>query len=57
MSITDARLLSRWQQGVNVVYEIANPAIFPLCELVCNSLSIQLQQQHQDLEYLKLLSP
>lgn len=55
--LTDARLLSRSQQGVNVVYEIANPVIFSLCDLVCDSLSLQLQQQHQDLEYLKLLSP
>lgn len=43
--LTDARLLRRQQQGVNVVYEIANPAIFPLCDLVCDSLAVQLQQQ------------
>ncbi|MEB3309559.1 MAG: metalloregulator ArsR/SmtB family transcription factor [Snowella sp.] len=55
--LTDARLLSRSQQGVNVVYEIANPVIFPLCDLVCNSLASQLQQQHKDLEKLKQLNP
>ncbi len=51
--LTQARLLTRTQQGVNVVYEIANPVIFPLCELVCNSLAAQLQQQNQQLEYLR----
>jgi DNA-binding transcriptional ArsR family regulator len=55
--LTDARLLSRSQQGVNVIYEIANPVIFPLCDLVCESLKVQLQQQHQDLEYFKQLPP
>lgn len=54
--LTDARILSRTQQGVNVIYEIANPVIFPLCELVCNSLAVQLQQQHQDLEHFKGLN-
>ncbi|ACK70137.1 transcriptional regulator, ArsR family [Gloeothece citriformis PCC 7424] len=55
--LTDARILSRTQQGVNVVYEITNPVIFPLCDLVCNSLTVQLQQQHQDLEHLKAFTP
>jgi DNA-binding transcriptional ArsR family regulator len=55
--LTDARLLSRSQQGVNVIYAIANPIIFPLCDLVCESLKVQLQQQHQDLEYFKSLHP
>lgn len=55
--LTDARLLSRTQHGVNVIYEISNPVIFPLCDLVCDSLKVQLQQQHQELEYLNELSP
>lgn len=55
--LTDARLLSRSQQGVNVIYEISNPVIFPLCDLVCESLKFQLQQQHQDLESFKQLHP
>ncbi|WP_422662046.1 ArsR/SmtB family transcription factor [Pannus brasiliensis] len=55
--LTDARLLSRSQQGVNVIYEISNPAIFPLCDLVCDSLKVQLQQQHQDLEFFKQSHP
>lgn len=52
--LTDARLLSRRQQGVKVFYEIANPVIFPLCDLVCNSLVTQLEQQNQKLEHFKV---
>ncbi|BFM41045.1 metalloregulator ArsR/SmtB family transcription factor [Synechocystis sp. LKSZ1] len=52
--LTNAGILSRTQQGVNVVYEIANPVIFPLCDLVCNSLVSQLHQQNQALESLQL---
>ncbi len=52
--LTNAGILSRTQQGVNVLYTIANPVIFPLCDLVCNSLVDQLQQQNQALEQLKL---
>ncbi|TVQ43647.1 MAG: transcriptional regulator [Gloeocapsa sp. DLM2.Bin57] len=54
--LTDARLLSRSQQGVTVIYEISNPVVFSLCDIVCNSLAIQLEKQQQDLENLKLLS-
>ena len=54
--LTNAGILSRTQQGVNVVYEIANPVIFPLCDLVCNSLVSQLHQQNQALESLQLFS-
>ncbi|MGL5034665.1 MAG: ArsR/SmtB family transcription factor [Microcystaceae cyanobacterium] len=52
--MNNAGILRRTQQGVNVVYEIANPVIFPLCDLVCNSLVDQLQQQNQALEDLKV---
>lgn len=48
--LTNARILSRQQQGVNVVYEISNPIIFPLCDLVCNSLVNQIHYQNQALE-------
>ncbi|MGB5913876.1 MAG: metalloregulator ArsR/SmtB family transcription factor [Phormidesmis sp.] len=40
-----------WQpKGISVYYEIANPFIFELCELVCNSLAIQIEQQAQPLQ-------
>jgi DNA-binding transcriptional ArsR family regulator len=51
--LTDAKLLMRTQQGINVIYEIANPLVFPLCDLVCNSLTSQLQSQNQQLEQIK----
>ncbi len=52
--LTQAGIVTRTQQGVNVVYSIANPLVFPLCDLVCNSLAAQLQQQNQQLEDLKV---
>ena len=52
--LTQAGIVTRNQQGVNVIYSIANPLVFPLCDLVCNSLAAQLQQQNQHLESLKV---
>ncbi|HAC66103.1 MAG TPA: transcriptional regulator [Cyanothece sp. UBA12306] len=52
--LTQAGIVTRTQQGVNVVYAIANPLVFSLCDLVCNSIATQLQQQNQHLESLKV---
>jgi DNA-binding transcriptional ArsR family regulator len=43
--LAQAGIVSRDQQGVCVYYQIANPFVFDLCELVCNSLAMQIQQQ------------
>lgn len=43
--LAQAGIVTREQQGVCVYYQIANPFVFELCELVCNSLSQQIQQQ------------
>lgn len=51
--LTQAGIASRQQQGPNVYYQIANPFVFELCDLVCDSLSVQFQQQTQHLEALK----
>ncbi len=51
--LTQAGIVNRSQEGVNVFYAIANPLVFPLCDLVCNSIATQLQQQNQQLESLK----
>lgn len=51
--LTQAGIASRQQQGPNVYYQIANPFVFELCDLVCDSLSVQFQQQTQQLEALK----
>jgi DNA-binding transcriptional ArsR family regulator len=52
--LTQTGIVKREQQGVSVVYSIANPFVFPLCDLVCNSLAAKLQQQNQHLESLKV---
>lgn len=52
--LTQAGIVTRTQQGVNVIYAIANPLVFSLCDLVCNSIVTQLQQKNQHLESLKV---
>ncbi|HUL54307.1 MAG TPA: metalloregulator ArsR/SmtB family transcription factor [Opitutaceae bacterium] len=37
-TLTDAHLLKRRKEGLQVFYAIADPTIFRLCELVCGSL-------------------
>ncbi|MGB8699075.1 MAG: metalloregulator ArsR/SmtB family transcription factor [Thermosynechococcaceae cyanobacterium] len=53
--LTQAGVVSREQRGVSVYYQIANPFLFELCDLVYNALSIQVQQQNQHLEGLSSL--
>ena len=45
--LAQAGVVSRQQEGVCVYYQIANSFVFELCELVCDSLSIQIQQQSE----------
>ncbi|MDJ0843463.1 ArsR/SmtB family transcription factor [Crocosphaera sp.] len=52
--LTQAGIVTRSQEGVNVFYAIANPLVFLLCDIVCNSIATQLQEQNQQLESLKL---
>jgi ArsR family transcriptional regulator len=37
-TLTQAHMLSRRKEGLQVFYAIADPSIFKLCELVCGSL-------------------
>lgn len=53
--LTQAGLVSRHPQGVSVYYQISDPTIFALCDLVSGRLFIQLQAQSQDLEQLTAL--
>ena len=53
--LTKAGIVTRKQEGICVYYQIANPLLFELCDLVCASLSAQFQQQNQQLEMLKIL--
>ncbi len=50
--LAQAGVVSRRQEGVCVYYQIANPFLFELCDLVCNALSIQIEQQSQQFEEL-----
>lgn len=53
--LTQAGVVSRDQQGVCVYYAIANPFLFELCDLVCDALSIQMEQQSQHVQELATL--
>lgn len=50
--LAQAGVVIREQQGVCVFYQIVNPFVFDLCELVCNSLAMQIQQQAEQQEAL-----
>ena len=43
--LTEAEILSRQPKGVAVYYEIQDPMIFELCELVCDRLYERMQQK------------
>jgi DNA-binding transcriptional ArsR family regulator len=45
--LAQAGIVSRQQEGVCVYYQIASSFVFELCELVCDSLSVQIQQQSE----------
>jgi DNA-binding transcriptional ArsR family regulator len=53
--LAQAGIVTRTQQGVSVYYEIANPFLFDVCDLVCESLVAQMQQQNQQLEQLRAI--
>jgi ArsR family transcriptional regulator len=44
-TLTQAHILGRRKEGLQVFYSIADPSIFRLCELVCGSLEKQLTKQ------------
>ncbi|MGB3494867.1 MAG: metalloregulator ArsR/SmtB family transcription factor [Elainellaceae cyanobacterium] len=51
--LAQAGIVSRTPQGVSVYYEIAEPFIFELCELVGDRLSLRLEAQSQQLKQLE----
>ncbi|PZO49589.1 MAG: transcriptional regulator [Phormidesmis priestleyi] len=55
--LVQAGMLTRRPEGINVYYQISDPMIFELCELVCDLLAIRLQEQTQQIEQLKSLRP
>lgn len=53
--LTQAGIVSRQPQGVSVYYQVADPIIFSLCELVCDRLALRLEAQSQQLQQLDAL--
>jgi DNA-binding transcriptional ArsR family regulator len=53
--LKDAGFVIRKPEGVSAYYEIADEVIFELCELVCDRLSIRLQEKAQQSQELKAL--
>lgn len=51
--LAQAGIVARQPQGASVYYQVSNPFIFELCELVCNSLTLQLKERNQQLEQLR----
>lgn len=51
--LAQAGVVHRQQQGVCVYYNIANTFVFDLCELVCDSLSVQVRQQSEQVARLE----
>lgn len=43
------RLVARRKEGLKVYYRIADPSIFELCELVCDSLEAELEARREAL--------
>ena len=43
--LQDAGMLRRDQRGNSVYYSIADPSIFALCELVCDSLEVRFREK------------
>ncbi|MGB5713546.1 MAG: metalloregulator ArsR/SmtB family transcription factor [Waterburya sp.] len=54
--LTEAEILSRQPQGVSVYYEIQDPMIFELCELVCDRLYERMQQKAEKFKRLSAFS-
>lgn len=54
--LAQAVIVSRTPQGVSVYYEMVEPFIFDLCELVGDRLSGRLEEQSQQLKELEGLS-
>ncbi|MDV3348763.1 metalloregulator ArsR/SmtB family transcription factor [Leptothoe sp. ISB3NOV94-8A] len=53
--LAQAGIVSRQARGVCAYYQISNPFIFELCELVCDALSIQIDHQNEQFEALGVM--
>ncbi|MGJ5675605.1 MAG: ArsR/SmtB family transcription factor [Nostochopsis sp.] len=48
--LTQAGMVTRQPQGASVFYQITDPIIFEICELVCDRLSVRFQEQAKQSE-------
>ena len=55
--LAQAGIVSRQPRGVAAYYEISNYSFFQLCEIVCETLSIQLNQQSKQFDELVAAAP
>ncbi len=53
--LKEAGFVDRQPEGVSVYYEIVDPIIFDLCNLVCDRLSVQLEAKAKQSAELKAL--
>ncbi|NJL54846.1 MAG: winged helix-turn-helix transcriptional regulator [Leptolyngbyaceae cyanobacterium RM2_2_4] len=53
--LAQAGIVARQPKGVSVYYELSDPLIFDLCELVCGRLETRLNEQSQQLQQLEIL--
>ncbi|MGA7953211.1 MAG: metalloregulator ArsR/SmtB family transcription factor [Gloeobacterales cyanobacterium] len=44
--LLDAGIVSRRAEGTSAIYSIADPAIFDLCDIVCDRLAARIEAQH-----------
>ncbi len=54
--LTQAGIVNRNPMGVSVYYEIVDPVIFNLCEIVCDRIGDRLIKEAQHFESLQLSS-
>lgn len=55
--LAQAGIVSRRPSGVSAYYEISNQSFFQLCEIACETLSIQLDQRSQQIRELISVAP
>jgi ArsR family transcriptional regulator, arsenate/arsenite/antimonite-responsive transcriptional repressor len=51
--LTQAGILARQPKGTSAYYQIADPVIFEICELVCDRISERILQQAEGLKSLR----
>jgi DNA-binding transcriptional ArsR family regulator len=55
--LAQAGIVSRQQRGVSAFYKISNYSFFQLCEIVCETLADQLNQQTKQIEEIEAAAP